>query len=57
MGVSKTYLKKVISTSGDSIEQQKVMYKKLYINEFVQKPFSKNQLINALHNLESKKDK
>ena len=42
---------KVISTSGDSIKEQKQMYKNLNVDQYVQKPFTKDQLINALKSL------
>ena len=52
-GVPKEKMIKVISTSGDPIRKQKKLYANLYVSQFVEKPFSKNALLNAIKLLQN----
>ena len=44
---------KIISISGDEIKRQKKIYKNLFVSYFLQKPFSRNELLTALLELEN----
>ena len=43
---------KVISTSGDTLDKQRKIYKNLEVSYFLEKPFSRNALLNALKSLQ-----
>ena len=52
MKVPKKDMVRIIITSGDSIEFQEKTYGKFGVHEYLQKPFPKDLLVDALHSLE-----